>query len=176
MSMAEVMKGLEAARSPDRLYPILTDRYCDFYAGRTADDRQLLAGEWCPNLLVGLFDANGNLRDVHYRRIDEKGEVERRLREWYGYTPGLIWVKRFRIAPGPDQPINPLQLALIGESGLAIAPFPLTWEGCYGNPADFPADDPDYVEMVRGWIERGNFALFWGNEIHLNGSGEVVGT
>jgi hypothetical protein len=174
--MAEVIQGLETARSPDRLYPILTDRRCDFYAGRTAEGRQLLAGEWCPNLVVGLFDDAGNLHETHYRRIEEKGEVEQRLREWYGSTPGLIRVKRFRIAPAPDQPINRLQLALIGEPGLAIAPFPLTWTECYGEPADFPADDPDYLEMVRGWIERGNFALFWGNEIHLDGSGEVVGT
>jgi hypothetical protein len=171
-----VIEGLEAARSPDRLYPILTDRHRDFYAGCTADGRQLLAGEWCPDLLVGLFDNAGNLQEVRYRTVRSKGEVDERLREWYGYFPGLIRVKRFRIAPGPNQPVNPLQRALVGESGFAIAPFPLSWEECYAELPRYPDDDPDFVEMVRGWIERGNFALYWGNEIFLDGTGQVVGT
>jgi hypothetical protein len=110
--MPEIIEGLEAAKNPNRLYPIVTNRHCGFYAGRTADGRQLLAGERCPDLLVGFFDNGGNLREVHYQRIEEQGEVEQRLHEWYGYLPELIRVKRFRIAPSPDQPTNPLQLAL----------------------------------------------------------------
>lgn len=169
-----ILEGLEQARSPTRLYPILPCRWHDFYTGRTADGRQLVAGEWCPDLLVGLFDDAGDLCEVQYRTTKEKGEVELRLREWYDYFPGLVRVKRFRMAPGPNQPVNPLQLALVGELGFAIAPFPLSWEGCYGNPAEFPADEPDYVEMVRGWIERENFVLYWGNELHLDKNGKVV--
>lgn len=44
---------------------------------------------------------------------------------------------------------------------------------------DGPADDPEYpvdMEMIRGWIERGNFVLYWGDEFHLDGTGQVVGT
>ncbi len=41
--MPEVIEGLEKARSAGRLYPILTDRYCDFYAGHTTNGWQLLA-------------------------------------------------------------------------------------------------------------------------------------
>jgi hypothetical protein len=174
--MAAVVEGLALARSPDRLYPIHPSPWYDFYAGRTADGRQLLAGEWCPDVVVGLFDGIGNLRQTEYRTISLESEVEERLREWYGYTPGLVRVKQFCIPPGPIQPRFPPQWAEVGEPRFAIAPFPFDWEGCYGDPSDFPAADPDYVEMVRGWIERGNFALFWGNELHLDSDGQVVGS
>jgi hypothetical protein len=171
-----VIGAVEAARSPHRLYPILTCCSHDFYAGRTADGRQLLAGEWCPDVVVGLFDDMGNLQQTAYRTIGSKSEVEERLREWYGYTPSLVRVKQFCIPPGPIQPRFPPEWAKYGEPKFAIAPFPYDWPECYDDPPIFPADDPGYVEMIRGWIERDNFVLYWGNEIHLNGSGEVVGT
>lgn len=174
--MGVVIEGLELARNPDRLYPILPSPWHDFYAGRTSEGQQLVAGEWCPDVLVALFNEAGDLQEVHARTITEKGEAEQRLREWYGYAPGQVRVKRFRIEPGPHQPSNRLQLALVGEAGFAIAPFPLYWKECYADPAHFPVDDPDYVETVRRWIEEGNFVLMWGNEIQLGGSGEVVGT
>jgi hypothetical protein len=174
--MTSVIERLEAARSPDRLCPILTDPYHDFYAGRTADSRQLLAGEWCPDVVVGLFDDRGNLLQTEHRTIGSQSEVEERLREWYGYTRGLVRLKWFSIPLGHIQTRFPAQWAEVGEPQFAIAPFPFDWEECYGDLADFPADDPDYVAMVRGWIDRGNFAMFWGTEIHLDGSGQVVGT
>jgi len=164
------------ARRPDRLYRIRSCPEHDFYAGGAADGRQLLAGEWCPDLLVGLFDLAGNLVDTQYRQVAVPENVEQCLREWYGFIPRRIRVKRFRIAPGPNCPVNPLQLSLVGENGLAVAPFPLYWDGCYDDPPAFPTDDPDYLQMIRDYIEREDFILFWGNELFLNRNGEVVGS
>jgi hypothetical protein len=174
--MAALTEEIQLAGSPDRLYPVLSSPSHDFYAGRTADARQLLAGEWCPDVVVGLFDDVGNLVQVEYRSIGLKSEIEQRLREWYGYTPGLVHVKRFRIPPGPIQARFPPQWAAVGEPQFSVEPFSLSWKECYGDLANFPTVDSDFVEMIRGWIARGNFALYWGNEIHLDGRGEVVGT
>jgi len=101
---------------------------------------------------------------------------KQRLQEWSGYTPALVWVKRFSIAPCPNQPINPLQFALVGNPGFAIAPFPLDWDKYYDEQPDFSEEDDDYREMLQGWIERENFALIWGNSLDLDGSGNVVGS
>jgi hypothetical protein len=171
-----VINGLEAARSPDRLYPVLTNCYQDIYAGWTSDGQQLLAGEWCPDVVVGLFDKLGNLQQQEYRTIDSQAEVEERLREWYGFTPSLVRVKRFRIPPGPLQARFPPEWAKYDQPELSITPFPYDWPECHDDPPDFPADDPGYVEMIRGWIECGNFVLHWGNELHLDGNGVIVGT
>ncbi len=53
--MVDAIEGLDEASSPDRLYPILTDQYHDFYAGHTADGRQILVGEWCPDIVIGTW-------------------------------------------------------------------------------------------------------------------------
>lgn len=174
--MAEVIEGLDKARSPNRLFPVLPEPYYDFYAGHTGDGRQILAGEWCPDVVVGVFDILGNLQQTEYRTINSEAEVPERLREWYGYVPGLVRVKSFCISPGPMQSRFPAEWAKYGQPEFSIAPFPKDWTECYDDSPDFSGEDSDYVEMIRGWIERGNFVLYWGNEIHLDSSGKVVGT
>ena len=69
-----------------------------------------------------------------------------------------------------------MQLALVGEDGFAIAPMPLDWQEFIDDAEGLGAEREDIVAMVQGWVNRGDFVLYWGNEYQLNSSGEVVGS
>jgi len=171
------IEGLDHARRPDRLYPILSHDWYAFYAGHLPDGRQLLAGVDGCRVVLGFFEPGGEFIDVERRTLPEGEEVEQYLSKEFGYRPSLVRVKRFRIPPEKGQVIDPLQLALVGESGFAIAPFPLDWQDFFNDPSSFCEEDREsYTKMIRGWVAREDFALYWGNEYFLNRDGEVVGS
>jgi hypothetical protein len=69
-----------------------------------------------------------------------------------------------------------VQLALVSEDGFAIAPIPKDWQSAIADPEIVGTEQQDFIVMVQGWIDRGGFVLYWGNEYHLDSSGEVVGS
>ena len=170
------IEGFEVAMREDRLYSVCTHERYGFYAGLAWGDRQLLAAIDGRALLVGLFTRDGDLLETQQQNLPTSREVESELREWFGWEPALVRVKRFRITFGDGHPHDPMQVALVGEDGFAIAPFPLDWQASLDDPETLGSEREAFVEMVRGWIERGNFALYGGNEYHLDGNGQVVGS
>jgi hypothetical protein len=170
------LHGWEAATRPDRLYPVRTVEGYGLYAGRTADRRQLLAAADGHFLLVMLFDSTGDFKGSHRWNLTSHEQIENSLRQRFGWEAGLVRVKQFRIPSDGTQPRDPMQAALVGEEGFAITPFPLDWASSINDPAGLGVEQEDFTAMVQGWIDRGNFALYWGNEYHLDGSGEFVGS
>ncbi len=170
------IEGLEAAISPDRLYPVETHSNYGFFAGLAADARQILAGVDEFVLLIGIFDAKGNVIDSRYRDLQRDDEVAVVLNAEFGWESALVRVKRFRFTYRNGNKQNPLQLALVGVDGFAITPFPRDWEQSIADSIALGEEREDFEGMVRGWIERGNFALYWGNEYHLDNNGRVVGS
>jgi hypothetical protein len=160
----------------DRLYPIRTHEGFGFYAGRARGGRQLLAAVDGGDVVAALFTCPGDLLETQSRHLSPSGEVESELREWFGWEPTLVRVKRFRIPSGGGRPRDLLQAALVGEEGFAVAPFPLDWQESLDDPNSLGSEREAFAEMVRGWIERENFALYWGNEYHMDSNGQVVGS
>jgi hypothetical protein len=170
------IQGLEAAMRPDRLYPVRTAEWRGFYAGLASGSRQLLAAVADPVLLVVVFDSSGDLMESHWWDLSADEEVGEFLRRQFGWEPALVRVKRFRVPPGARQPRNPVQAILVGEEGFAIAPIPLDWQSYLDDPESLGAGQEDFAAMVQGWVDREEFALYWGNEYYLDRSGEVVGS
>jgi hypothetical protein len=170
------IEGLEAAMRVDRLYPVRSAEGYGFYAGQTANGRQLLAAVDARALLVVLFDSNGDLRESHWWQLSGDEDARELLRRRLEWEPALVRVKRFRIPIGPAQARDPLQFALVGEDGFAIVPIPLDWQSDLQEAESLGIEQEDFAAMVQGWVDRGNFALYWGNEYHLDSSGEVVGS
>jgi hypothetical protein len=170
------IEGLEAAIRPDRLYPVRTAEGYGFYAGLGVGSRQLLAAVDGLSLLVMVFDSSGDLRESYWWDLSPGEDVRRALWQWFGWEPALVRVKRFGIARGARLPCDPMQLALVGEDGFAIAPLPLDWLSSIDDPASLRAERDDFAAMVQGWGDRGNFVLYWGNEYQLDGNGEIVGS
>ena len=87
----------------------------------------------------------------------------------------MIRVKRFQISPAEKQSANLLQRALIGESGLAVAPFPKSLQDFLDDPSVYDAEDyTNYCEMLSAWVSGGNFVLYWGNEYQFNSEGVII--
>jgi hypothetical protein len=170
------IEGLEAAMRPERLFPIRTYEGYGFYAGLTADGCQILAAVDGQTLLIVRFDAAGSIVESHWWELAPGEDVEVLLRRQLGWKRALVRVKRFRVPLGPRQPRNPIQLGLVGEDGFAVAPMPLSWQESIDDADDLGSEREDFAAMVQGWVNRGDFALYWGNEYLLNSSGEVVGS
>jgi hypothetical protein len=170
------IEGLGAAVQPDRLYPVRTAEGYGFYAGLAPGGRQLLAAVDGRVLLVAVFETSGDFREAQRLVLAPDEDVREALQERFGWKPALVRVKGFRVPLGPDQPRDPMQLALVGEDGFAIAPIPLDWQAAIDDPVSLGAEQGDFAAMVQAWVDHGNFALYWGNEYHLDSSGEVVGS
>jgi hypothetical protein len=103
-------------------------------------------------------------------------DVQESLRRRFRWQSALVRVKRFRVPPRPGQAGDPMQLTLVGEDGFAIAPLPLDWQPSIEEAETLGTEQEDFAAMVQGRVDRGNIALYWGNEYHLDSSGEVVGS
>jgi hypothetical protein len=170
-----VMPGLDHATDPARLYSVRTHETYGLYAGRTARGQQLLAAVDGSRLLVVLFDEAGDLIQVVRLILPSSETTARYLAQNFGYEGQPIRVKQFHVPPDRDQAADVIQQTLIGESGLAVAPFPTLLREFLSDPSDYNAEDyANYCEMLSRWIGDNNFVLYWGNEYHLNSDGVVL--
>jgi hypothetical protein len=169
------------AASGDRLYPISTHDGYGFHAGMTGDNRQVLMGLLCPNLVAFFFDMEGNLLDVQERLLtflQPSGVfVDGELIE------GLV--RRYDIY---DERIPPALEAWQKEIGfqptvIRVKKFFVGGTGIQEQPEHFAEIlvDPDATEeekrsvhaSLEEWEADGQFVLWWGSDYWLNGTGEV---
>lgn len=169
--------GLEDATHPHRLFLVRTHSHYGFYAGTGPEGRQVLAAADWKVLVVGLFGPLGELNCVE-RRVVPPGEgVEAYLAQEFGVNPGPVRVKRFRIPADERQTANPIQKALVGEDGFAISPLPLDLYEFLADPMSYGEEDRESLtHSIRIWVEREDFALYWGNEYFLDRDGWVFGS
>jgi hypothetical protein len=167
---------LEHDADGDLLFPIRSapERY--FYAGHLPEGRQALIGRSVyGQLIAAICDSGGNLRQVIHRELPSppvlagSGEIrevdeddfEEYLSREFGFSPGLIRIKEFRI---------PHEL-------FAVYHLPEQYRKFLENP-DSPAFGEEerqaFPGLIRQWNERGQFVLEWGNDFWLDSTGEVV--
>src|SRR5262245_43525504 len=129
--------GLEEATRPVRLFLVRGHKRYGFYSGICPDGRQVLAAADGQKLVVGLFGPRGELNRVEQATLHQSEDVEDHLAREFGAIPGPVRVKRFRIPAGKAQAPDPMQTALIGESGFAISPLPPDWYEFLADPTRF---------------------------------------
>jgi hypothetical protein len=160
----------------DRLFPVRSapDRY--FYAGLLPSGRQALVGRSVHGyILVALFGPDGELIEVvrrdlpsppaepgpgRIREVDED-RFEEYLGREFGFTPGLIRVKEFRL---------PAEM-------FGVYPLPDYFREFLTDPSSPAYDEEDrqaLPEVIERWVKDGQFVLEWGNDFWLNSQGEVV--
>jgi hypothetical protein len=167
---------LERDANGDLLFPIRNapDRY--FYAGHLPDGRQALVGRSVyGQIIAALFDHGGNLMQVIHQdlpsppvlpdagAIREVDDDDFQAYLWcqFGFTPGLIRIKEFRVP---------------GEM-FAVYHLPQHYREFLEDP-NGPAFDAEqreaFPDMICQWNEWGQFVLEWGNDFWLDSTGEVV--
>jgi hypothetical protein len=144
-----------------RLYPLQADQgYFD--AGVTRDGRQALMAAFYPMTFAIFFAADGSFLEYVERPNDgEPNEPE--LRRWQaelGFTPQTIRVEKFSI----------------DDQGLGIADLPGFYEDLLEDPDSEPdeAERAERLKSIQEWIEDGAFVLYWGNDLWVDGTGEVT--
>ena len=147
-----------------------------FQAGVTADGRQVLMDD----LLAVFFDADGNLLGYEFRpqpfeperdprsgnplpTAEDRAAVKTLMEAWQreiGFYPQPIRVRRFSVP----------------ENGIGIDDRPDHFEEFLKAPELEEPDEDERREMfesIREWDECGNFVLYWGNDLWLDGDGVV---
>jgi hypothetical protein len=160
----------------DLLFPIRSEPAYYFYAGHLPGGRQaLIARSVYGALIVAVFDGGGNLVQVIHRELPsppvlrdsgEIREVDERdfrkyLRREFGYAPGLIRIKEFRLP----------------QEMLAVYHLPQHYREFLEDPNSPVFDDEQrqsFPGLIREWHEEGQFVLEWGNDYWLDSTGEVV--
>src|SRR5262245_19321247 len=101
-----------AARNPERLFAVRSNKYCAFYAGHAPHEMQVLIGRTTgEKVLVLLFSKWGGLYDIQRRNLpafreppEERhldvndAEFHGYLKQEFGFTPGLVRVQQFLVA------------------------------------------------------------------------------
>jgi hypothetical protein len=167
---------LERATNGDLLFPIRSapERY--FYAGHLPNDRQALVAcdDW-GRMIVAIFDGGGNLTQVIHQELPsppvlpDSGELcevdeddfQKYLHSEFGFSPGLIRIKEFRIP----------------EEMFAVYHLPQHYREFLENPNSPAFDDEErqaFPGLIQQWNEGGQFVLEWGNDYWLDSTGEVV--
>ena len=167
---------LERDANGDLLFPIYSapERY--FYAGHMSHGCQaLIARSVYGQMIAVIFDGRGNLMQVirqelpsppvlpdsrEIREVDED-DFQEYLRREFGFSPGLIRIKEFRIP----------------EEMFAVYHLPQHYREFLENPNSPAFDDEQrkaFPGLIRQWNEWGQFVLEWGNDYWLDNTGEVV--
>jgi hypothetical protein len=167
---------LERDAKGDLLFPIRSapERY--FYAGYLPEGRQaLIARSVSGQLIAAICDGGGNLMQVIHRELPsppvlpDSGEIrevdEDDFQEYlhceFGFSPGLIRVKEFRIP----------------HEMFAVYHLPEHYREFLENPNSpvFGEEERQaFPGLIRQWNGWGQFVLEWGNDFWLDSTGEVV--
>jgi hypothetical protein len=170
------VRVMQRETNGDLLFPIrsVPERY--FYAGHLPEGRQvLIARSVYGQMIAAIFDSGGNLIQVIHqelpsppvlpdsgeiREVDD-GDFQEFLRREFGFSPGLIRIKEFRIP----------------QDRFAVYHLPQHYREFLENP-NSQAFDEEEREAIPGlihqWNEWGQFVLEWGNDFWLDSTGEVV--
>jgi hypothetical protein len=158
------------------LFPIRSAPGRYFYAGSLPDGRQALVGRSVyGQLIVAIFDRDGDLMQLIHRDLpsppvfpdsDEIREVDEDnfqeyLHQEFGFSPGLIRVKEFRVS----------------EDMFAVYHLPNHYREFLENPNGPAFGDEEreaFPGLIQEWNEAGHFVLGWGNDYWLDSTGEVV--
>jgi|GEM_PF-1648077 len=167
------VNGVNPVRK-DRLYPI--QHHEDYLeVGICADGRQLLKGFFHDGLTAIFFDSAGYLLGCEVRPFPEEARkntaesdaaIGRAWEVWMeeiGYQPETIHVRKF----------------VVPELGIGIEDRPGYMEDFLKAPE---LDEPDEEErkwmfdLIHEWDEDGSFVLYYGNDLFMDGEGDISST
>jgi hypothetical protein len=172
ISRAELEELVRDACRPDRLYPIRSEKHYGHYAGHLPDGRQALITCSClQEVRAFLFTRDGDYLGVEHRKpvltaVPEEpyldvndAELRAYLVAEFGFTPGLIRVKRF------DEP----------SEWVSVEPLTHYLADFVADPESVPEDGREgALEELREWIEAGEFVLNTWNDYWVDANGEVT--
>ena len=159
---------VSAARNPERLFPVRSNKYCAFYAGHLPDGAQVLIGRTAAEkILVLSFSKWGGLYDIHRRKLPSfqqppeaphlnvnDMEFHEYLLNELGFKPGLVRVEQFSVSDD--------------ECGFWVGPLPWHFNKFLERPEEYGSEQSEeqsqYREGIRQFIARGVCVLDWGND------------
>jgi hypothetical protein len=154
-----------AARNPERLFPVRSNKYCAFYADHLPEGTQVLIGRTAAEkILVLSFSKWGGLYGIQRRKLppfrhppEERhlhvndAELHEYLRKDFGLRPGLVRVQQFLVADD--------------DCGFWVGPLPWHVNQFLAAPKEYtPEEQSEHRESIRQFIARGVCGLDWAND------------
>jgi hypothetical protein len=175
---------LTMIRGDAHLYPIRTEESYLLHTGFTSDNRQVLMGLYCPDIVAIFFEQNGSLLEAQKRRLSflkpDEGvydiydpRITDELLSWQtelGFQPGTIRVKRFFVWDNPEFSSDLPWM----RNGIGIQDYPDHFAEILGDPNALEEEKEALQKSLEPWEADGQFVLWWGNDYWLNREGEFV--
>ncbi len=162
---------VNAKHEAHRLFPI-----CDgqgyFDAGVVGDGRQALMAAFYTGTFGLFFDARGRL--LEYATTGPSQVGRNPDPNGYGPDPTFLraWQAQLGFVPGPIRVRQFYQ----PEQGVGIGDMPAHFADFLEDP-NSELDVEERARMfahIRRWMEEGSFVLYWGNDLWLDGTGQVT--
>jgi|SRR5215471_19734456 len=167
----DLVKLLEHATRPDRLYPIQSNKYYGFHAGRLPDGRQaLFAIDETRTAVFAMFDRDGDFLQAQYPTLpavhpdpacyfrQHEGDFIAYLRNAFGFAPALIRIKQF----------------VERQKGLSVHPIPFCYSHLHEHAHSADHQDENLMDSFRRWLAEDSFVPEWYNDYWLDREGEVT--
>jgi hypothetical protein len=155
-----------------RRYSLTSHEEYGFFAGLTADNKQVLMGVFCPDLIAFIFDPEGNLLKVEHRPVSFFLGVTPPYKIYDERLPALIraWQDEMRFQPSTIK----VKRFFSDELCIGIQDYPDHFEEILNDREEDEDEKKEIHDSMRIWDEEGQFVLQWGNDYWLNDLGEVV--
>ena len=159
----------------DRLYKIVSNKYYRYWTATCSDKEG------------SLFVALSHQQDLYVNEFDSKGR----------HTSSQVSYVEKSIIPSDETSglddsqiveyicsnyhcsISPIEIHSFyqRESGIGINAVPPHYEAFLQGKREEheldPGEERFTIELIRGWIEDGNYELCWGNDYYMSAEGEV---
>jgi hypothetical protein len=154
-----------AARNPERLFAVRSNKYCAFYAGHCPDGTQVLIGRTAAEkILVLSFSEWGGVYGIQrrtlpsFRQPPEEShldvndvEFHHYLRKEFGFTAGLVRVLQFLVSDD--------------DCGFWVGPLPWHFNQFLAAPEKSTTEEQaEFRETIRQFIARDVSVLAWEND------------
>jgi hypothetical protein len=181
---------------------IITSYRDDFYTGKTGDERQVLMGLLCPELVAIFFDVAGDLLQVESRALTCLPPRQRVVSVSWETNVGIQSLEGPR--PGPFQLFDPhfqdtlardlaawkreirfqetpitVREFFLNDRYLGIRRLPDHLAEFRENPdlaAESEEERREVGDRIREWESLGQFVLWWGKDYYVNRDGDVEST
>jgi len=152
----------------------------DFYAGVTADGRQVLMGSNRPNIVAYFFTPEGVLLGRDTRRLEREPPRPGGVGPYLTRDPSYLASEHRQVARWQeDLGFRPATIRVraftgLGDDFVKVEAVPRYWLEV--DPLEHEKDREGRMRAIEEWKADGNFVLWWNEEYHMSKDGEVIST
>jgi hypothetical protein len=155
-------------QTDERRYTIQPDE--SLSTGFTSRSEQVFMGLACPNLIAFHFDHDGNLLRTEQRPVPFFVGVSPPYNIYDERISPLIQAWKTELEFGPAA----IAVKKFFSQGIGIEDHPSHLLDILEDPTAGTEEKAEARDSIESWKQRGDFVLWWGDDLWLDQSGQVI--